>query len=313
MLAGLVAGVLAGIYILRPEPTFWQIFKPLTGVLAGASAICIIGVVDDIIDIKPWQKILGQVLSAMVLVLVGIRPTLHYFTDPFNWTMPLQLELFSSSVIVIVFMLGATNSLNLLDGLDGLCGGVTAVITVAMLLLSIHLATWGADDAANPVRIIVCLGLVGSVCGFLPFNRHPAKIFMGDAGSLLLGFVLAAMMMLFAAAGIKWLLSSIVIFGLPILDTAIAFVRRWLNNRPLFISDRGHIYDQMIDRGMSLKKAVRSCYILAGFYALAGLAISLMPLCYGLAATIAIAIISAIAVAAKGYLRMEGLRGEIKK
>jgi len=130
---------------------------------------------------------------------------------------------------------------------------------------------------------------------------------------LLLGFVLAAMMMLFAAAGIKWLLSSIVIFGLPILDTAVAFARRWLNNRPLFISDRGHVYDQMIDRGMSLKKAVRSCYILSGFYALAGLAISWMPLCYGLTAAIATAIISAIVVAAKGYLRMEGLRGEIKK
>ncbi len=85
--------------------------------------------------------------------------------------------------VVIFFVLGTTNSLNLLDGLDGLCGGVTAIITVGMLLLAIHRSTYGFSEQGDMVRVIVCLALVGGVCGFLPFNRHPAKIFMGDAGS----------------------------------------------------------------------------------------------------------------------------------
>ena len=102
--------------------------------------------------------------------------------------------------MVVIFVLGATNSLNLLDGLDGLCAGVTAIITVAMLLLAIHLATWASGGPANPgdpVRVILCLALVGGICGFLPFNRHPAKIFMGDAGSMLLGFAMASLMIVF--------------------------------------------------------------------------------------------------------------------
>ncbi len=100
--------------------------------------------------------------------------------------------------VVIFFVLGTTNSLNLLDGLDGLCGGVTAIITLGMLLLAIHRSTYGFSEVGDMVRVIVCLALVGGVCGFLPFNRHPAKIFMGDAGSMMLGFAVAALMMLFA-------------------------------------------------------------------------------------------------------------------
>jgi hypothetical protein len=107
------------------------------------------------------------------------------------------------------------------------------------------------------VRIIICLSLVGGVLGFLPFNRHPAKIFMGDAGSMLLGFVTAALMILFAETIPRWWMASIVIFGLPILDTATALVRRLVNKRPLFVSDRGHIYDQLIDRGIPLRNTRR--------------------------------------------------------
>jgi UDP-GlcNAc:undecaprenyl-phosphate GlcNAc-1-phosphate transferase len=210
-------------------------------------------------------------------------------------------------------VLGATNSLNLLDGLDGLCGGVTAIITIAMLLLAVHLATWGASEIRDPVRIIVCLALVGGVCGFLPFNRAPAKIFMGDAGSMLLGFVVAAIMMLFAKAFPRWWAASLVVFGLPILDTAVALARRWLNKRPLFVSDRGHIYDQMIDRGIPIKKTVIICYVLAGIYAFIGVAMSQIRTRYAIIVYLAVSVMSAIVVWKKGYLKMEGLRGAVKK
>ena len=312
MLAGLIAGIFASIYVLVDMPDFAETLKWLIGILAGAAIACLVGVVDDIFDIKPWQKIFGQVLAAMTLLLVGIRPDLSHFLSPFGIQMPENLEFFLGIPIVIIFVLGATNSLNLLDGLDGLCGGVTAIITVAMLLLSVHLTTWGWSGAADPVRIIVCLGLVGSVCGFLPFNRHPAKIFMGDAGSMLLGFVMAAMMMLFANTFPRWWVASIVVFGLPILDTAVAFIRRWINKRPIFVSDRGHIYDQMIDRGIPLKKTVGICYALAATYALIGLTMSQIRTRYALVVYVLVSVISVIVVWKKGFLKMEGLRGAIK-
>ncbi len=252
ILVGLTVGVLTGIVCIRDEIYFSSMLKWLLAILAGSAIACFVGVTDDILDIKPKQKILGQIVAAVMLIIAGIVPNLQVITTPLN--LPESIAFILEVLIVIFFVLGATNSLNLLDGLDGLCGGVTVVITIAMLFLSIHLATWGSSDVGGYVRIIICLGLVGGVCGFLPFNRYPAKIFMGDAGSMLLGFVVASLMLLFAEKLPRWWMASIVIFGLPILDTAVALVRRAINHRPLFVSDRGHIYDQMIDRGIPLKK-----------------------------------------------------------
>lgn len=312
MLIGLTIGVLAGIGYLRDEEFFSPTLKWLLGILFGGAIACFIGLADDIFDMKPKQKILGQAAAAVILLLVGITPNLYRITDPLNLPIPHNLEMILSIFIVIFFVLGATNSLNLLDGLDGLCAGVTAIITFALLLLSIHLATWGYSEAGDPVRIIICLGLVGCVCGFLPFNRHPAKIFMGDAGSMLLGFMVATLMLLFAEQIPRWWMASIVVFGLPILDTAVALVRRLLNHRPLFVSDRGHIYDQMIDRGIPLKKTVAICYALAGIYAIIGLAMSQIRTIYAAVVYVCVFVVSAIIVWKKGYLKMEGLRGAIR-
>ena len=313
MLIGLTVGVLAGIVCLRNEDFFSPALKWLPGILAGGAIACFVGLADDVFDIKPTTKFLGQILAAVILLVVGIAPNLHIIAANFNLPMPANLEAVLSIFIVIFFVLGATNSLNLLDGLDGLCAGVTAIITIAMLLLSIHLATWGFSEVGDPVRIIICLGLVGGVCGFLPFNRYPAKIFMGDAGSMLLGFMVAALMLLFAEQVPRWWLASIVVFGLPILDTAVALVRRLLNHRPLFVSDRGHIYDQMIDRGIRLKKTVAICYVLAGVYAVIGLVMSQIRTRYAAVVYVFVFVVSGFVVWRKGYLKMEGLRGAIRK
>ncbi len=313
MLIGLTVGVLAGIGYLRDEEFFSPVLKWLLGILGGGAIACFIGLADDIFDMKPKQKILGQAAAAVILLLVGITPNLYRITDPLNLPMSHNLEMILSIFIVIFFVLGATNSLNLLDGLDGLCAGVTAVITVAMLLLSIHLATWGYSEVGDPVRITICLGLVGGVCGFLPFNRYPAKIFMGDAGSMLLGFMAAALMLLFAEQIPRWWMASIVVFGLPILDTAVALVRRLLNHRHLFVSDRGHIYDQMIDRGIPLKKTVAICYVIASIYAVIGLVMSQIRTRYAAAVYVFVFVVSGLVVWKKGYLKMEGLRGAVRK
>jgi len=313
MLVGLTVAILVGIGCLRDEEFFSPALKWLVGILAGGAIACFVGLTDDIFDMKPRHKFLGQIIAAIVLILVGITPDLYRITDPLNLPMPQSLEVILSTFIVIFFVLGATNSLNLLDGLDGLCAGVTAIITIALLLLSIHLATWGYSEVGDPVRVIICLGLVGGVFGFLPFNRYPAKIFMGDAGSMLLGFMIAALMILFGERVPRWWMASIVIFGLPILDTAVALVRRLLNHRPLFVSDRGHIYDQMLDRGIPLKETVAISYVLAGVYAAIGLMMSQIRTRYAAVVYFFVFVISAIFVWKKGYLKMEGLRGAIHK
>jgi UDP-GlcNAc:undecaprenyl-phosphate GlcNAc-1-phosphate transferase len=313
MLVGLAAGILAGIYCLHGYEYLLPVMKWLFGILGGAAIACFVGILDDIFSLSPGRKMLGQVIASFALLAVGIRPALRYFFIPFGWQIPQQLEIALGSFVVVFFVIGATNSLNLLDGLDGLCAGVTAIITFGMLLLAVHRSTWGFSDVGDPVRMVVCLSLVGGVCGFLPFNRHPAKIFMGDAGSVMLGFTVAALMMLFAEKIPRWWMASIVVFGLPILDTATAVVRRLLNKRPLFVSDRGHIYDQMIDRGIPLRKTVIISYLLAGLYAFTGVAISQIRTRYALVVYVVVCIVSALLVWKLDFLKMEGLRGARRK
>lgn len=312
MLIGLTVGVLVGLYLLRADAVFPQELRWSLGILAGAVIACFVGLADDILNLRPRHKVIGQLLAAVMLLLVGITPNLQQVAKPLGLPLPLQGEIVLDVLVVVFFVLGAANSLNLLDGLDGLCAGVTGIIAVAMLLLATHLATWGFSDFGDPVRIVICLALVGGVCGFLPFNRHPARIFMGDAGSMLLGFVLAAVMILFAQSVPRWWFASIVVFGLPILDTATAVVRRLLNRRPVFVSDRGHIYDQMLDRGIPLKKTLSICYGLAGLYAMIGLTLSQIRTRYAAPAYVAVFAVSALVVWRKGYLRMEGLRGAVR-
>jgi len=313
MLVGMIVGILTSITTIHSDK-YLQILRCLLGILAGGTIACFIGLADDILDIKPWQKLLGQVVAALILIFVGIVPNIGTIASFLNISIPHTIELLLQSGIVIFFVLGATNSLNLLDGLDGLCAGVTTIITLAMLLLATHLATWGFSEVGDPVRITICLALVGGCCGFLPFNRHPAKIFMGDAGSMLLGFTVAALMMMFAEYIPRWWFASIVVFGLPILDTGTALARRLINKRPLFVSDRGHIYDQMIDRGIPLKKTVFVCYLLTAFYALFGLILGVttqIRTVYTVFIYAGLFVFSVLVIWKKGYLKMEGLRGKV--
>jgi len=313
ILVGFTVGILAGLYLVR-EMEMRVAFTWLLGILAGAAIACFVGVIDDLFNISPGRKMLGQVVAASVLVIVGIRPALHQLAGVLGVTMCPATEVYLGVPVVIFFVLGATNSLNLLDGLDGLCAGVTGIITVAMLLLAVHLGTWEFSRVGgDPVRIIVCLAIVGGVFGFLPFNRHPAKIFMGDAGSMLLGFVAATLMILFAEQTPRWWMASIVVFGLPILDTATALVRRFINKKPLFVSDRGHLYDQLMDRGLSLRSTVKTCYLLAALYAGVGLVMSQIRTRYALVVYIAVFAASAVIIWRKGYLSMQGIRGAIRR
>jgi UDP-GlcNAc:undecaprenyl-phosphate GlcNAc-1-phosphate transferase len=259
--------------------------------------ITIVGLLDDIYNIKPRQKILGQALSAAVLIFGGVGTgmaltILGYFGN--DW--PLWVLLPVRSVLCLMLVVAACNATNLLDGLDGLCGGVTAIIAIGFLALAATLAMWGFKPGLDELRVALCLAMVGAVLGFLPYNIPPASIFMGDAGSMLLGFFVAIGMAMFCLeANPRWLAAAVVVFLLPILDTGLAVIRRMLSGKPIFAGDRSHLYDQLVDRGMSVKKVVVLFYVLAAALATIGvLSAMLLRLRYALLIYVGLLCIAAL-------------------
>ncbi|MCH9021428.1 MAG: undecaprenyl/decaprenyl-phosphate alpha-N-acetylglucosaminyl 1-phosphate transferase [Planctomycetes bacterium] len=310
ILAGLLAGLAAGFWILNGIPGEHDSIRWLVGIAVGAIIACGVGLLDDIVELGPRKKLLGQSVAAVLLWAVGVRPNMGHLFNQVSlilgygeFDLPAAWESILGLLVVWFFIVGATNSLNLIDGLDGLCAGVTAIFTIAYLLLAVILATWDHSPDGDPIRLILCLALVGATLGFFPMNRYPARIFMGDAGSGLLGFLAGALMILFAERFGKWSIAAVVIFGLPILDTAVALVRRLISKRPLFVSDRGHIYDQFMDRGWGLKKSVKVCYLLAGIYALIGLATGLLRFRGAAVVFVIVVLVSGWMVFRWGFLR----------
>ena len=239
--------------------------------------ITLVGLADDLYEIRPRMKVYGQVVAAVILLVGGIGHTLVrvfasslYLAIPPDW-----IALPVSCIICVIMVVATCNATNLLDGLDGLCGGVTGIVALGFLALAVSLAQYGRLGYTDHLRVAICLAMAGSVLGFLPYNIPPASIFMGDAGSMLLGFFVAAMMTLFCEEGTgRWLLASLAVFALPILDTALAVVRRLLAGQSIFAGDRSHLYDQLVDRGMSVKQVVVLFYVLSILAACIGVGVA---------------------------------------
>lgn len=258
-------------------------------IILGGIVIIALGLWDDIMHIKPWVKITGQVFAAVLLLSQGIGtqclqhlvdPVSRLFTLRFGWpAIPSEVVTVLSSVFVIAAVVACCNASNLMDGLDGLCGGVTAIIAGGFLFIAVHLATIGGghNSAWDAERVILGLALLGAVLGFLPYNFNPATIFMGDTGSMFLGYACAVSITLMGQGQHpKWFLASTVIFALPVLDTALAFARRWVNKRPFFSPDRYHLHHQLVARGFTVKQTVVISYVMAIGFALLGIGIVFM-------------------------------------
>ncbi len=270
--------------VMYGEPSEHLIVK--FSIVIGASVIVVLGLWDDIRTIKPIIKIGGQVLAALFLLGEGVgtrctAPLLSpigtrlqmwlYGQTNFEPFFPEWFVIVTSSVLVIGLVVGCCNATNLMDGLDGLCGGVTAIIAAGFLFLAVHLAMTGLGLNPNrdALRVVLGLALLGAVLGFIPYNFNPASIFMGDTGSMFLGFTCATQIILFAEEKPKWFLAAMVMFALPVLDTALAFTRRWVNGRPIFSPDKFHFHHQLLARGLTVRKTVVLSYALAiGFTAL---------------------------------------------
>ena len=250
----------------------------LISIALATTVIMLVGLIDDIRSISPRKKILGQILASSILLLGGVGTRMaNAFLSAAGVHAPEWIVVPASCILCIFVVICTCNATNLLDGLDGLCGGVTGIIALGFLALTVWLAMWNHFPGSDQVRIALCLAVAGAVMGFLPYNIPPASIFMGDAGSMMLGFFVATMMALFCLEGsARWLLASGVIFALPILDTSLAVIRRLRSGKSVFSGDRSHLYDQLVDRGMSVRQVVGLFYLLSILAAVLGVTLSIV-------------------------------------
>ncbi len=257
----------------------------LTPILLGGLAMSTLGLIDDARHLSPRIRLLcGAVIIGLVLTLTGTGAKLvSSVTTTLGIPLPEALETALSIVIGVVIVLGACNSTNLIDGLDGLCTGVTAIIALGFFLLAAHLASYRPQDPGHAIRLVMAVALFGATLGFLPFNFNPARIFMGDAGSILLGYNCGVLILLFAEWNtLRWVFGALVVFALPVCDTLLAMLRRWRSGRSIFEGDRSHFYDQLVQRGFTVRQTVLISYALSLVFAALGLLVLWMRTRYAL-------------------------------
>jgi len=233
-----------------------QIEGQIKALLIGGVIILLLGVVDDIVDLSPKHKFIIQMIPALIVII--------HNSDLINSFIVNQLKIFDLLgyllyPILIFWIVGVTNSINLIDGLDGLACGISLIASVTFLIL-------GLRQNLEALSLI-SIALVGSMLAFLRFNFYPAKIFLGDSGSTFAGFMLASM-------GALWVLNSgnaffilipIIILALPIVDTLFAIWRRYRGHYPIFQADKGHLHHRLLTRGIAHKNVV---FILWGISAI---------------------------------------------
>jgi UDP-GlcNAc:undecaprenyl-phosphate GlcNAc-1-phosphate transferase len=256
---------------------------PIIGIVIGATIATVVGLLDDLTDLKPVTKVAGQLIAAYVLVFSGVGLEISKtFLEPLGLHPSSQVAMAGSAAFSVLIVLAMCNSVNLLDGLDGLCSGVIVIMVSALAVLAITLARIGFDDVYDPTRMIVCFAILGAILGFLPYNFNPASIFMGDAGSMLLGFVAASVFILLGenAPYIRYFYAALLVFGLPAMDTGLAIFRRVMAGRSPISADAFHLHHQLIRQGLTVRQTVALLYVLAAFFALAGLVMVMIRLRY---------------------------------
>jgi len=233
------------------------------GILLGGSLVMLVGAFDDRYDLSPKVKLLGQIIAACVVVSFGVK--VDFVTLPFG--AGTNLESWVSVPITILWIVGVTNAINLIDGLDGLAAGVSAIATGTILVLALMMG--------NVTVALLCTVLLGSILGFLVFNFHPAKIFMGDSGALFLGFSLATLSVLgFKQATLVSFVVPIFILGVPLSDTFFAIIRRIVNKKPISVADKNHLHHCLLGLGLSHRNTVLVIYGIASVFALSAILLS---------------------------------------
>jgi len=257
-----------------------------TGIIIGVTIIVIGGIIDDIKELRPKYKLLIQVIAAICLLISGVKITV--VTNPFIESYPYLTMGWINIPVTIIWIVGVTNAFNLIDGLDGLAAGIAFISSVTLMIVSI---LNGRLEAAFLTAV-----LSGAILGFLPYNFNPASIFMGDTGSQLLGFLLAAISIEGAIKSATAFVIAVPIlaFGLPIYDTLFAMIRRKVNGKSIMQADKGHLHHRLLDMGLGQKQAVIIMYFISAV--LGGIAIIAMQMstqrAYFLLASVIVIIVS---------------------
>ena len=238
---------------------FAQPSRQLYGTLAGAAIIAVMGVIDDCKNLPAKLKFVIQIIAALVVVFAGdikidVFTNPNFLSDNPYWVLPEWLSV-TLTVIWIVFI---TNAVNFIDGLDGLAAGVSAIMSISLVFISIRVGEYSIA--------ILGIALMGSCFGFLPFNFNPAKIFMGDTGSTFLGFMLATLSIqgVFKSYAVISFAVPLLILGLPLFDALFAMIRRILRGQSPMTADRGHLHHRLVDMGFSQKQTVFILYAISG-------------------------------------------------
>ncbi len=246
---------------------FLSMTPQLSGMLLGSVVIVVLGVFDDIYALPALPKFFVQIAAALIAVQTGCRidflSNINIFSSEPYWELG-----WLSVPISVLWVVGITNAVNLIDGLDGLACGVSTISSMTFLVIALIVS--------EPDTAILTAALAGACIGFLPYNMNPAKIFMGDTGSTFLGFILACASIqgLFKFYAIISFAVPFLMLGLPIFDTAFAILRRLSHGQSPMHPDRGHIHHRLIDMGFSQKQAVAMLYLISAILGLSAVVLT---------------------------------------
>ncbi len=234
----------AFLYFFHTRRVYIQHDEVLRGVLPAAGIMFLVGFLDDIVGLRPSRKLLGQIVAASVAVGLGVHLNLHHLT-------PVM-----SMILSVVWLICCTNAVNLIDGMDGLATGVSLLATMTVLGIALMFGHYGLALVTAP--------LAGALLAFLRYNFSPASVFLGDCGSLTIGFLLGCFGLVWSqqAHSIVGVAAPLMALALPLTDVGLAIGRRFLRNVPIFQADRGHIHHRVLDMGFSTR---HTALILYGF------------------------------------------------
>lgn len=237
---------------------FLPINKNLIMALIASLIIAISGLYDDKQGLSPKLKFLFQILAAVILIIGGMK--IEFFTNPFDSHDALLILNILSIPVTIFWVCGITNTINLIDGLDGLASGVSMICAISMFFITYKMGRYDVS--------LVCALVAGACLGFLPFNFNPAKIFMGDTGALYLGFMLSYISIsgFLKQAAILMIFVPVLILGVPVFDTAFAMVRRKLSGKSMVEADKGHLHHRLLKMGLNQRQTVVILYSISAIF-----------------------------------------------
>jgi UDP-GlcNAc:undecaprenyl-phosphate GlcNAc-1-phosphate transferase len=229
---------------------------PVRGVLLGGLAAVVVGVLDEVLTLPPIVHLAGQIVTAAVAIVAGIGIIRHISAPTGSLIAPaVTLPVALGLILTLFWLVGMMNTINFLDGLDGLAPGIGTIAAVLLAVWALEPSRF-ALSATQPETVILPMALAGALLGFLVYNWSPAKIFLGDSGSMFLGLALGSL----SIVGPAKLGTALVVLVIPVLDVAWAIIRRGMRGKSFLSGDKQHVYHRMVELGLSPTRTVLLLY-----------------------------------------------------